>query len=129
MKRREFIGLAGAAAAWPLAARAQQPAVPVVGFLNGLSPEVWSPFVNAFRRGLSEGGYDEGRTSQSNIAGRKTQRALSGMVGELVRRPVAVIVASGRRSNSASGQGRDKRRFRSSPRLHLIRSRVALSPA
>jgi putative ABC transport system substrate-binding protein len=96
MKRREFIGLAGAAAAWPLAARAQQPAVPVVGFLNGLSPEVWTPFVNAFRRGLSEGGYDEGRnvSIEYRWAENHNER-LSGMVAELVRRPVAVIVASG----------------------------------
>ncbi|HZE53128.1 MAG TPA: ABC transporter substrate-binding protein [Bradyrhizobium sp.] len=97
MKRREFMSmLAGVTAAWPLAVRAQQPGIPVIGFLNGLSPEVWAPFVNAFRRGLSEGGYDEGRNVviEYRWAENHNER-LAGMVAELVRRPVAVIVASG----------------------------------
>lgn len=97
MRRREFTMLiGGVAAAWPIAARAQQSAVPVVGFLNGLSPGVWAPFVAAFRQGLSEGGYDEGRNVaiEYRWAENRSER-LSGMVAELVHRPVAVIVASG----------------------------------
>ena len=61
MRRREFIALLGGAAAWPLAARAQQPALPVIGFVRSTTPEDSAPFAAAFRRGLGKSDYVEGQ--------------------------------------------------------------------
>jgi putative ABC transport system substrate-binding protein len=61
MDRRTFIAIIGVAAAWPLAARAQQPPMPVVGFLNNGSPEAFAPHLAAFQQGLSDAGYVDGQ--------------------------------------------------------------------
>ena len=73
MRRREFITLLGGVAAWPLAARAQQSAIPVVGYLNNGSPESDASRLTGLRRGLNQTGYVEARTWRSNIAGRETK--------------------------------------------------------
>src|SRR5262245_46933623 len=95
MRRREFIKIVGGAAILPLAARAQQPAMPVVGFLNSASPGGYVPMVTAFRQGLKEAGYVEGQNVAVEYRWAEGQYDRVPLIAlELVDRRVAVLVAN-----------------------------------
>jgi putative ABC transport system substrate-binding protein len=95
MRRRELIALMGGAAAWPLAARAQQPTLPVVGFIRVGSPDASAGYVAAFRKGLAESGYVEGQNVTVEYHWPAGYDQLQTLVADLVRRQVAAIVTPG----------------------------------
>ena len=97
MERRKFIAIiGGAAVVWPLAARAQQPSLPVVGFLNNGSAEAFAPHMAAFAQGLSDAGYVDGRNVTIEYRWAEGDNShLPALVAELVDRPAALIAATG----------------------------------
>ena len=131
MRRREFIAGLGSAAALPLAARAQQPAMPVVGFINPTSLDTVTRLVGAFRTGLGEIGYVEGQNVAIEYHWLEGQNdRIPALVAELVRRRVAVIAVPGATTGCARGKSRyrdDPDRVRRRRRPGIGRMRFALA--
>ncbi len=102
MKRREFIATVGGAAAWPFVAHAQQPAMPVIGFLGTRALGDDPQLLTEFRQGLKDAGYVEGQNVAMEYRFAENQYdRLPSLAADLVRRQVAVIVANGRAAQAA----------------------------
>ena len=129
MKRRDFITLlGGAAVAWPIAARAQQPAMPVIGFVRSGTLADVPHFVSAFRQGLKEAGFVEGQNAAIELySGDNSPGRLSALIVGLVRRPVAVIVGNNDAALAAIGD-RECGVIELRPRLDLDKDQRVAAP-
>jgi len=109
MRRREFIAFLGGAAAWPLAARTQQTAIPMVGFLGTTTPDDFADRVAAFREGLKEAGYVEGQNVVVEYRWPEgNYDRLTTLVADLVRRQVSVDRRRRWRTITTGGKGRNR---------------------
>jgi putative ABC transport system substrate-binding protein len=106
MRRREVITLLACTATWPLAARAQQPAMPVIGFLGSASSDLWANYVRAFQQGLGETGYFEDRNVAIEYRWTEGQNErMSGLIADLLHRPVNVIAVPGSTPAALAAKG------------------------
>ncbi|MFZ0064740.1 MAG: ABC transporter substrate binding protein [Pseudolabrys sp.] len=128
MKRREFIKILAGAVAWPTAVRAQQPTMPVIGFLDPTSLDKYALFVEAFRKGLREVGLIEGHNVEIEFRWAEGQyERLPEMAADLVRHKVAVIVATGITAARAAKSATST--IQSFSILAVIQSSLVSSPA